>query len=153
MSRKSVGFVGSSDPFVSVDSLFVESFPVLVVNGRFRTTSSTKFVMNSLGTVGMSSGYRMRFFKWGVGRSFIVPGAIVSVVDIVGLIVRSFVWKSGIVTGLVAYELPVVPRSRAKSEHKVCGWPTCLENGRDPRRSPSSEYVGLVYDIPRCHVE
>ena len=37
VSRQSVGFVGSSGPFVSIDSLFVESFAVVVVNGRFRT--------------------------------------------------------------------------------------------------------------------
>ena len=56
MSRQSVGFVGSPGPFVSIDSLFVESFVVVFVNGRLRTTSS--FVLTSSGTVSIGSGFR-----------------------------------------------------------------------------------------------
>ena len=54
MSRQSVGFVGS--PGVSIDSVFMESFTVVVVNGRFKTASS--FVLTSLGTVNIAIGFR-----------------------------------------------------------------------------------------------
>ena len=56
VSRRSVGFVGSSGPFVFAGLLFVESFALVVMNGRLRTASS--FVLTSSGTGSIASGFR-----------------------------------------------------------------------------------------------